>query len=230
MKDQQDFYDKREADEKQRIKDVLEYNLSNDLKDKLKDKAAERQAAIDFKKQKYAEKDWTKSFKLIDWKHSPLFQKLHEDVKHQSFNYEKDSTILTQEEVEYSVNLLRYCGERDFKELPKLLTVFYKGIKSLEVVMEELSIEYMFTRILNSLYTVDAQETLKILVRLKLLLNYRGKLVKIFKAIEVRERDLKNLNYAVVKGDEDSLGDGLDDPIQQKTNQDKRNKTIHTKI
>ena len=111
-----------------------------------------------------------------------------------------------------------------------MLTVFYKGIKSLEVVMEELSIEYMFTRILNSLYTVDAQETLKILVRLKLILNYREKLVKIFKAIEVRERDLKNLNYAVVKGDEDSLGDGLDDPIQQKTNQDKRNKTIHTKI
>jgi len=137
---------------------------------------------------------------VIDWKHTDLYKRVSQQ-KILIFNPEKDPKILTAEQVEYSINLLHYCGEQDFKQLEMVKPVFEKAVATLEYLMEELCISYLYQRIVNSVYKVDYQETTRILVRVKVMMIVRSKLIQIFQAVDDRESKLKELNYAVKWGE-----------------------------
>jgi hypothetical protein len=44
---------------------------------------------------------------------------------------------------------MRYCGEKDFSKLEVVRPVFEKAVNTLEYLMEEMSIIYLFERIVR---------------------------------------------------------------------------------
>ena len=63
-----------------------------------------------------------------------------------SFNPEKNPSVLSEEQLEYTINLLRYCGDKDFNHLSKIQPVFKKATSTLEALMNELEIPFLYTR------------------------------------------------------------------------------------
>ena len=94
--------------------------------------------------------------------------------------------------------------------------------------MDELCIPFLFQRIINAVYKIDYQETIKILVRVKLMFLCRSKLIKIFQAVDDREQKLQNLNH-VVKWGENAQTKSMDDASLLEI-QEKKTRMIKTKI
>lgn len=162
-------------------------------------------------------------FKIIDWNSSNFFKNVSEGIE--TWNHGNEPNVLSEEQLEYTINLLRYCA-KDFP-LEKLMPVFTKATATLKYLMEEMQIPFLFYRIVNQLNAITIESTLKLLVRGKLLLPCRYKLIKIFKAVKDHEQKLQELNNAVMKGDQELE---LDDDDLKQSQTEKRNRMIKTKI
>lgn len=71
----------------------------------------------------------------MDWKTSLIKKKI--DEGRLLFNEENDSKYYREDEMEYTINLLRY-STKDFANLEVLKPIFNKSLNTLEKVMEEL--------------------------------------------------------------------------------------------
>ena len=101
--------------------------------------------------------------------------------------------------------------------------------------MRELEIPFLYTRMVQQIKQVDVEQTLKILVRAKLLIPCRHKLIKIFNSVKDHENALLKLNMAVVNGDEEGsefVGSerSMTSTARSRDQRDKRDKTIKSKI
>ena len=67
--------------------------------------------------------------------------------------------------------------------------------------MDELSIGYLYDRISMKIVDISPDNTMKILLRCKMMFLYRSQIIKILQIIDIRETKLKELNYLVIKGD-----------------------------
>ena len=82
--------------EAERLEKIKNYSLAVDLFDKFKDKRAELNAAEQFKKQYFAQKENSSEFQVIDWKESKFYQKVViENIS--AFNSDKDPNVLSEE-------------------------------------------------------------------------------------------------------------------------------------
>ena len=66
--------------------------------------------------------------------------------------------------------------------------------------MEELMIGHLYDRIALKIVEISPENSLKILVRIKLMLQCRTDIINILNIIEEREKTLKDLNYFVIQG------------------------------
>lgn len=82
-----------------------------------------------------------------------------------------------------------------------------KASGTLKHLLDELEIPFLFYRIVNSIYSINIESTLKLLVRAKLLMPCRYKMISIFNAVKDHEVKLLELNQAVMKGDQEMEND-----------------------
>ena len=133
--------------------------------------------------------------KLIDWKTSVIKKKV--DSGNYAFNLENDTKIFKEDEIEYMINLLRYSS-KDFNSIDLLKPLFNKSLMTLERIMEELMLGHVFDRIQTKLVEISPENTMKILIRCKMMFYCRNEMISILKIIENREERLKELNYYVI--------------------------------
>ena len=132
---------------------------------------------------------------IIDWKTSKLRNLTQKNII--MFNEENDSRYFRDDEIEYMLNMLKYSA-KNFTTIDILRPMFNKSLGTLEKIMEELSISYLFDRISNKILDITPENTMKLLVRCKLMLQCRTQLIKILQIIDARELKLKELNYYVI--------------------------------
>ena len=120
------------------------------------------------------------------------------------FNHLNDDKYLKADEIEYMINLLRY-STKNFKNIEMLKPIFNKSLSTLEKIMDELMLGYLFDRMSIKILDISPENTLKILLRCKSMLLCRSKIAQILQVIEVRESKLKDLNYFVIQGGLDKL-------------------------
>ena len=150
------------------MKSAGDYSLANDLMDKLKDQYSALSAGEEFKSQLLATNSARPSkFAATDWKFTEFYKNVSEH-KITKFNANNDPQILTYELLEYTINLLRYC-EKDFKSIESIKPVFEKAASTLEHLMKEIQVSFLFERVMEQVEKINVEETLKILVRIKLL-------------------------------------------------------------
>jgi DNA-directed RNA polymerase subunit F len=80
--------------------------------------------------------------------------------------------VFKEEEVEYMINLIRY-STKDFSNLDLLKPLFNKALNTLEKVMEEMMLGNMFDKICVKIIDISPENTLKILIRCKMMLQSR---------------------------------------------------------
>ncbi len=67
------------------------------------------------------------------------------------------------------INMLRYSN-KNFTSIDLLKPLFNKSLMTLERMMNEMSVGYLYDRISNRILEITPENTLKILVRCKLML------------------------------------------------------------
>lgn len=95
------------------------------------------------------------------------------------------------------INLLRY-STKDFNNIDILRPLFNKALNTLEKIMDELMLGHLFDKISVRILDISPENTLKILIRCKMMLGCRIQVINILKIIEVRENKMKELNYFVI--------------------------------
>lgn len=134
--------------------------------------------------------------KLMDWKNSIVKKKMDEGKL--IFNEDGDSSkCFKEDEMEYMINLLRY-STKDFNNIDILRPLFNKALTTLEKIMDELMLGHLFDKISVRILDISPENTLKIMIRCKMMLGCRIQVINILKIIEVRENKMKELNYFVI--------------------------------
>ncbi len=80
-----------------------------------------------------------------------------------------------------------------------LRQLFNKSFLTLEQVMDELMIKHIYDKLTLKITDVNIENTMKVLLRCKLMFEARNKLINILKIIEKREKLLEELNYFVIQ-------------------------------
>jgi hypothetical protein len=73
------------------------------------------------------------------------------------------------DEIEYMINMLRYSA-KNFTNIEMLKPLFNKSLTTLELIMEEMSLGYLFDRISVRIVEITPENTLKLLLRSKMML------------------------------------------------------------
>ena len=92
----------------------------------------------------------------IDWKHTKLYENLQSG---EAFNQSQDPRYLTEDQIVYCINLLRYCRAQ-FTSMDRLRQMFSLTIATTQLVYQELGLTNLFHRLSESL---DNQEVMDIL-------------------------------------------------------------------
>ena len=137
-----DVPDAQEAELHSKMQTKPEKKLNASSIDKVGDQKAEVMASNEFKLL-YRNQNRPTKFKTIDWKLTEFYQKVSEK-KLVKFNEKKDPKILSYDQVDYSMNLLRYRGETDFKNLEAVKPIFEKAVATLAHIIDELAISFLF--------------------------------------------------------------------------------------
>lgn len=88
-----------------------------------------------------------KPVKVIDWKESKLRELLLIPGGDVSFNPERDSSIFREDEIEYTINMLRF-NAKDFRNTNMIQPLFGKALLTLQRLMsdKELGIPHLYDR------------------------------------------------------------------------------------
>jgi hypothetical protein len=76
------------------------------------------------------------------------------------------------------INLFRY-NSKFFSNIEQLKPVFNKSLSTLEKIMDELMIGYLFDRISLKIVEISPENAMKILLRCKMMLQYRAQIINI---------------------------------------------------
>ena len=97
------------------------------------------------------------------------------------------------------INVIRYSA-KSFSNIETLKPCFNKSLNTLEKIMEEIMLGFLFDRISVKILEISLENTLKVLLRCKAMLFTRSQIIHILQIIDIRENKLKDLNYYVIKG------------------------------
>ena len=86
--------------------------------------------------------------------------------------------MFREDELEYMINLLRYSS-KEFSSIDLLKPFFNKSLLTLEKVMEELMLGHAFDRIQVKLVEISPENTMKILIRCKMMFYCRNEMINI---------------------------------------------------
>lgn len=103
----------------------------------------------------------------MDWKHSLLKKKINNGKL--KFNEDEDPKYYKEDELEYTINLLRYSA-KDFSSIDILKPAFTKALNTLERIMEEVMLGHIFDRISSKIIDITLENTMRILIRCKMIL------------------------------------------------------------
>lgn len=82
--------------------------------------------------------------------------------------------------------------------------------------MEELMLGHVYDRIQTKIVEISPENTMKILIRCKMMFYCRTEMINILKIIDLREQKLKDLNYYVIQ--------------KEGTDKQEREKLLRTKV
>ena len=80
-----------------------------------------------------------------------------------------DERYFKADEIEYMINLFRYSS-KDFNKIDMLKPLFNKALNTLEKIMDELMLGFLFDRISVKIVDISPENTMKILLRCKMML------------------------------------------------------------
>ncbi|CDW86165.1 UNKNOWN [Stylonychia lemnae] len=175
------------------------YSLANDLAGKFKVEEYKQNPNFNKFQRQVNQNGPLRQANLIDWKNSKIRAFIEKNQL--DFNFEEDEKFFKTADIEYMINLFRYNG-KFFSNIDQLKPVFNKALATLEKIMDELMIGYIFDRISLKITEISPENAMKILLRCRLMLQYRSHIINILQIIDLREVKLKDLNYIVIKGDE----------------------------
>ena len=89
------------------------------------------------------------------------------------FNKERDPGFFREDEVDYMIHLLRYSA-KDFTSLDLIKPPFNKGFATLDKLMNELQVPHLFDKVAQAIYDITPANTMKVLVRAKIMFQYRA--------------------------------------------------------
>lgn len=167
---------KVKSQQRQRQKKLPKYDLSNDLAQKFHVDEWKQNATVQkFSRQinsSSSPNNLHRHIKLMDWKNSIVKKKMdegklvfNEDAGDQAKSFKED-------EMEYMINLLRY-STKDFNNIDILRPLFNKALNTLEKIMDELMLGHLFDKISVRILDISPENTLKILIRCKMMLGCR---------------------------------------------------------
>ena len=147
-----------------------------------------------------------------DWKTTPLYEDFEQFGK-AGLRFSNDSTQYSEDEI---YNVYEFVKSRyNTKEYDKSVSSFYqKAMKTLMSLMYPLSLVSMFNNIQQMYSAISVTNTLKLLIRCKLMFSARKQVIKIFEHIRmflVLKTKVKNLIslHLDFEGDVDSTSDKL---------------------
>lgn len=85
------------------------------------------------------------------------------------FNEENDSKYYKAEDIEYMINVFRYQS-KNFSNIEMLKPLFNKSLATLEKLMDEMMLGFLFDRISLKIVDISVEQTLKVLIRCKMML------------------------------------------------------------
>lgn len=85
------------------------------------------------------------------------------------FNEENDERFFKYDEIEYMINVFRF-NSKNFTNIDMLKPVFNKSLSTLEKIMDELMLGYLFDRISLKIVEISPENAMKILLRCKMML------------------------------------------------------------
>ena len=106
----------------------------------------------------------------MDWKTSIIKKRIDEGKL--KFNEDNDAKVFREDELEYIINMIRY-STKDFNNIDILKPIFNKSLNTLERVMDEMMLGTLFDKISVRILDISADNTLKILIRCKMMLACR---------------------------------------------------------
>ncbi len=114
----------------------------------------------------------------MDWKYS-IVKKFMDEGK-LVFNEEAadQGKCFSEDEMEYMINLLRY-STKDFNNIDILRPLFNKALNTLEKIMDELMLGHLFDKISVRILDISPENTLKIMIRCKMMLGCRKQVINI---------------------------------------------------
>ena len=83
-----------------------------------------------------------------------------------TFNEEKDSKFYDAEDIDYMINVFRY-NSKNFTSFNMLKPIFNKYLATLEKIMDEMSLGFLYDRISSKIFDISIENTMKILIRCK---------------------------------------------------------------
>jgi len=116
---------------------------------------------------KISSKNIYRQAQAIDWKQTKL--KALVSINKLTFNEEKDSRYCDAEDIEYMINVFRY-NSKNFNSFNMLKPIFNKSLATLEKIMDEMSLGFLYDRISSKIFDISIENTLKILIRSKQML------------------------------------------------------------
>ena len=123
---------------------------------------------------------------LLDWSSVPLKNSV--DNNKLEFNHDQHfrKDCFKEDEVEYMLNLVRFSPS-DFQNIDMLKPLFNKTLNTLELLMEEVSLGSHFDKLASRIFEISPENTLKLLLRCKMMFLTRTALIDILTLITHRE-------------------------------------------
>lgn len=108
----------------------------------------------------------------LDWAQSGLREVI---VNEQSlkFNPQNDPRFYREDEMDYIINMIQY-RQHDFEKTEMIKPLYNKAIYTLELLMEQLLIPQIFDKVALKYNTADTENTLRILLRCKMMFQARA--------------------------------------------------------
>ena len=120
----------------------------------------------------------SRNLPTVDWKQTSLYQNLKESP---AFNHSQNPNLLTEDQVTYCINLLRYCRTEFTDDGAKTEQMFALTMNTLKTLYSEMGLPQQYDRLKARIGAkeVCCEMNEKLLVRCQILLAIRGEAARI---------------------------------------------------
>lgn len=119
------------------------------------------------------------------------------------FNEGNDPRLYKDNEIDYILNMIRY-RQKEFEKTDMIKPFYNKSLFTLETLMEEMKIPHIFDKVAINYSTVTVENTLKLLVRCKMMFAARSLCIEILVRVLEREDVLERMKAIVLNIQEEN--------------------------